>query len=167
MRRNDGSRFERLPRIESVREVRGRPTRETVMAYFAHRFGIQPAVFNAYTFWEKGAGKIWAVRGTNPEPLSVQAYGLPILRTRQRYWKPTTDGVQAFGRYADRNVVTVDRAAARAFWAGESIEAPMGCDPGYVIVAHTLANHTEPLGIGLTFGEEIRSMVPKGRRRAL
>jgi NOL1/NOP2/fmu family ribosome biogenesis protein len=167
MRENDGSRFDRLPRTAAERTVEGRATREGVLEFFAERFGVPPETFEAYSFWEKGAGKVWALAGSVPTPARVEALGTVVLRTRQEHWKPTTDGVQRFGRHATENVLVLDEPAASAFLAGEDQERDWGGDWGYLVVAHELAGDVEPIGVGLYVHGELQSMVPKGRRRTL
>ncbi|AFO56142.1 MULTISPECIES: hypothetical protein [unclassified Natrinema] len=165
---NDGQRFDRLPATEAERTVDGRATREAVVDYFADRFGIPPKTFDDYTFWEKGAGKIWIYRGEAPTPLEIEAIGMTCLRTRQEHWKPTTDVVQRFGDHATECVIDLDREQARRFAAGEdqTLEWWDG-DWGYLIAAHEIAGESEAIGVGLYVHGELRSMVPKGRQRDL
>ena len=115
----DGQRFDRLPETPAERTVEGRASREEVVDYFADRFGIAPETFDDYTFWEKGAGKIWIYGGSAPSPIEIEAIGMTCLRTRQEHWKPTTDFVQRFGRAADECVIELEREAAERFAAGE------------------------------------------------
>lgn len=164
---NDGSRFDRLPASNSERLLEDRPTRDEVIGHLVDRYGIDPAALFMYTFWEKGAGKVWAFRADVPSPVAVEALGIHVLRTRQRHWKLTTDGAQLFGRWATRNVLTVPPDTAAAFWAGEERRIDAEVDDGYVIVAQELTDRPEPLGIGLYLEGELRSIVPKGRQRNL
>ncbi|SEV87452.1 DUF7122 family protein [Natrinema salifodinae] len=164
---NDGQRFDRLPATEAERSVEGRATREAVVDFFADRFGIPPETFDGYTFWEKGAGKIWIYGGQAPSPVEIEAIGMTCLRTRQEHWKPTTDFVQRFGRVATDCVIDLDRDQARRFAAGEDQELEWDGDWGYLIAAHEVAGEEEPLGVGLYVHGELRSMVPKGRQRDL
>lgn len=164
---NVGSRFDRLPERESERSVEGRPTRGEVLQFFTRRFGMSAGIFASYTFWEKGKGKIWAFRGEVPSPIEVETLGIHLLRTRQRFWKPTTDGIQLLGRHATKNVVTLSREDAVRFWRGEDQHLAWDGDQGYVIVSHELGGAREPLGVGLAVDGELRSLVPKGRRRDL
>lgn len=165
---NDGQRFDRVPETPADREVDGRASRREVINWWHERFGIDPSVFEEYSFWEKGAGKIWIYAGEAPTPLEVEAIGMTCLRTRQEHWKPTTDFVQRFGRHATDCVIDLDGEEARAFAAGEDREIPRwGGDWGYLIAAHDLAGEREPLGVGLYVHGELRSMVPKGRQREL
>lgn len=162
---NVGSRFERLPAHPAERTVEGRPTRDAVIAYFNDRFGIDPSTFAGHSFWEKGKGKIWAFRSDHRSPLEVEALGIHLLRTRQRLWKPTTDGIQLFGVTATRNVIELSDDRARRFWQGEAQSMCRDCEPGYVIVTHRLVDEPVPLGVGLYVDAELRSMIPKARRR--
>ncbi|ADB60916.1 hypothetical protein Htur_2032 [Haloterrigena turkmenica DSM 5511] len=168
LERNDGQRFDRLPATPAEQTVEGRVSREEVVDYFRDRFSMPPETFDDYTFWEKGAGKIWIYGGEAPTPLEIEAIGMTCLRTRQEHWKPTTDFVQRFGGHATDCVIELDREEARAFATGEDreIERWEG-DWGYLIGAHEIAGELEPLGIGLYVHGELRSMVPKGRQRDL
>ena len=164
---NDSSRFDRLPATASDRVVEGRPTREAVLAWWDERFGIDPDVFADHTFWELGNGKIWIFRGDLPTPVEIEALGMLALRTRQEHWKPTLEAVQRFGGHATRNCMELGTEEAATFLAGEDQELDWDGDWGYLIVTHELAGEAEPLGVGLYVYDELRSMVPKGRRREL
>ncbi len=158
--------FERLPATSGEREVEGRPSREAVIEFWIDRYGLPEDAFDGHTFWEKGAGKVWAFAADLPAPAEVEALGMTFLRTRQEHWKPTTDGVQRFGREATRNVVVLEEDEARRFLAGETQDLPRwDGDWGYLIVAHEIAGDHEPIGVGLYLYDELRSQVPKGRRR--
>jgi NOL1/NOP2/fmu family ribosome biogenesis protein len=160
--------FERLPATDGEREVKDRATREAVVDFWTGRYGLPLDTFEDYTFWEKGAGKVWAFAADLPAPAEVEALGMTFLRTRQEHWKPTTDAVQRFGREATRNVIVLEADEARAFIAGETREIDRwDGDWGYVIAAHEIAGAVEPIGVGLYLYGELRSQVPKGRRREL
>jgi NOL1/NOP2/fmu family ribosome biogenesis protein len=118
-----------------------------------------------HTFWEKGRGRLWAYAGEATDPAAVETLGLPIMRTRSHYWKPSTDAVQRFGAGATRNVLHLERDEAGRFLAGEDQSVPHDGQSGYVVVAHELAGGCEPIGVGLWIEGELRSTVPKGRRR--
>ncbi|MFB6110924.1 MAG: hypothetical protein ABEJ35_00145 [Halobacteriaceae archaeon] len=167
MRANDGTQYARLPTLPTDRGVEGRPTRLAVLAYFLDRFGVPATRFEGHSFWEKGAGRIWAFAGALETPQDVETLGLPILRTRQEHWKPTTVGVRRFCEDATRNVITLDRPAAACFMAGEDQSVSWDGDWGYLIVAHIVAGRREPIGVGLYVHGELQSMIPKSDRRAL
>ncbi|WP_312908573.1 DUF7122 family protein [Natronosalvus caseinilyticus] len=164
---NVGQQFDRLPATDADRTVEGRASREAVLEYFEDRFGIPPETFEEHTFWEKGAGKIWIYGGESPSPAEIEALGMTCLRTRQDHWKPTTDFVQRFGRHATRCVVDLSDAEATRFAAGEDQSLEWDGDWGYLIAAHDVDGDREPIGVGLYLHDELRSMIPKGRRRSL
>jgi len=162
---NRSHRFDRLPATTEDRRVPDRPTRTGVLEWWDERFGVDPSVFEDHTFWERGSGKIWAFAGESPSPVEIEGLGMAFLRTRREHWKPTLEAVQRFGGHATRNVMALSRAEAAAFLAGEDQERDWDGDWGYLVVAHELAGEREPLGVGLYVHGELRSQVPKGRRR--
>jgi len=164
---NASHRFDRLPATADDRRVEGRATRRAVLDWWDERFGVDPGVFEAYTFWERGAGKVWAFAGTAESPVAVEGLGMAFLRTRREHWKPTLEAVQRFGGHASRNVLDLSREAAATFLAGEDQAVDWDGDWGYLVVTHELAGEREPLGVGLYVYGELRSQVPKGRRRDL
>jgi hypothetical protein len=102
---NDGQRFDRLPATPADREVEGRASRREVLDWWAERFGIDRHVLEGYSFWEKGAGKVWIFNGEATDPSEVEAIGMTFLRTRQEHWKPTGRAATRFGGHATRNVI--------------------------------------------------------------
>ncbi len=163
-RENVGERFGRLPATADERAVPGRATREEVLAYFEERFGIPRGSFDGHTFWEKGAGKLWAYAGEADSGIEVEALGITLLRTRQEHWKPTTSAALRFGGAATENVVDLGEGEADAFVRGHDQRIEWDGDWGYLIAAHQLAGEREPLGVGLYLHGELRSVVPKGRQ---
>ncbi|RLM42205.1 hypothetical protein DVK00_17560 [Haloarcula sp. Atlit-47R] len=157
--------FTRLPEADDEREDPDRATRDEVLEFWQDRFGVPPDTFEGYTFWERGAGKLWLYRGRPPSPVDIEGLGMTFLRTRQEHWKPTLEAVQRFGDRATQNVIHLDEDAARAFVAGEDRELDWDGDWGYLVVTHDLAGEAEPVGVGLYVYGELRSQVPKGRRR--
>ena len=166
-RENDGERFDRLPATADDRVVEGRATRREVVDWWVERFGLDRETFARYTFWEKGAGKVWAFAADVGSPAGVEGLGMTFLRTRQEHWKPTTDAVQRFGRKATENVVVLRPGEARDFLRGEDTNPDWDGDWGYLVAAHEIAGGVEPIGVGLYLYGELRSQVPKGRRRDL
>lgn len=164
---NVPERFDRLPPTAADRHVPRRATREAVLAWWQDRFGIAAGVFAAHSFWERGAGKVWAMRAdvALDSPMTIEALGMHVLRTRQEHWKPTLEAAQRFGHHATRNVIHLGEAAARTFLAGEDQVLDWDGDWGYLLVTHDVAGGPEPIGVGLYVHGELRSQVPKGRRR--
>ena len=165
--KNVGQQFGRLPATPDDREVEGRASREEVIDFFADRFGIDPAVFEDFTFWEKGKGKIWIFADDVPTPIRVEGLGMTVLRTRQEHWKPTQSAIQRFGGHARKNVIEIDGEAAATFARGEDQELDWDGDWGYLIAAHTVGGEREPIGVGLYVYGELRSTVPKGNQESL
>ena len=161
------TRFDRLPETAAERTVDERATREEVLAWFEERFGIAPEIFDSYTFWERGAGKIWIYHGDLDSPVDIEGLGMTALRTRQEHWKPTLEAVQRFGHHASKNRIHLTERRAKRFMAGEDQEIEWDGDWGYLIVTHDLAGEPEPIGVGLYTYGQLRSMVPKGRRREI
>ena len=164
---NDGSQFDRLPATADERVVPDRATRAEVLEWWDERFGVDPDVFADHTFWERGSGKVWAFTGEVASPVAVEGLGMAFLRTRREHWKPTLEAVQRFGRHAERNAIDLSREEAATFVAGRDRELDWDGDWGYLVVTHELAGEREPLGVGLYVHGELRSQVPKGRRREL
>ncbi|ATW87395.1 hypothetical protein halTADL_0591 [Halohasta litchfieldiae] len=167
LRDNVGQRFGRLPATPDDREVTGRASREEVVDFFEERFGIEPAVFESFTFWEKGKGKIWIFADDMPSPIRIEGLGMTVLRTRQEHWKPTHSAVQRFGKHATKNVVDLSAEEAAQFARGNDQDVDWDGDWGYLIAAHQFAGEREPVGVGLYLYDELRSTVPKGNQEAL
>ncbi len=164
---NVSTRFDRVPETAADRTVEKRATREELLEWFDERFGIEPAVFDGYSFWERGAGKIWIFHGDVDSPADIEGLGMRAVRTRQEYWKPTLEAIQRFGHHATKNRIHLSEERAKQFMAGDDQEIEWDGDWGYLIVTHELAGEQEPVGVGLYTYGELRSMVPKGRRREL
>ena len=164
---NQSTQFTRLPATEADRDDPERATRREVLDFWTDRFGVPAGTFADYTFWERGAGKLWLYRGDPSSPVDIEALGMTFLRTRQEHWKPTLEAVQRFGDSATENVIHLERSQAATFVAGDDQELDWDGDWGYLIVTHDLAGAVEPVGVGLYVYGELRSQVPKGRRRDL
>jgi NOL1/NOP2/fmu family ribosome biogenesis protein len=161
------ARFDRVPQSEAARDDPKAATRAEILEFWADRYGVPPETFAEHTFWERGAGKIWIYRGAPPSPVEIQGLGMTFLRTRQEHWKPTMEATQRFGEAATDCVIHLDETQARRFIAGEDQEIPWDGDWGYLMVTHDIADGVAPIGVGLYVYGELRSQVPKGRRREL
>lgn len=167
MTTNEGDQFDRVPMTAQDRTAPGRATREEILTWWQTRFGIHPEIFDGFSFWEKGAGKIWILNGTIASPIRIETLGLRMLHTRQDHWKPTTNGVQRFGGDATKNVIHLDTNASARFVSGETIDAEWEGDWGYLIVTRRVAEARFPIGVGLYTHGELASRIPKGRQRSL
>ena len=166
-RENIGQQFGRLPATAADREVEGRASRQEVIDFFTERFGIDAGIFEKFSFWEKGKGKIWIFADNAPSPIRVEGLGMTVLRTRQEHWKPTQSAIQRFGNHATQNIVEIDGETAATFVRGEDQELEWDGDWGYLIVAHRIRGEREPIGVGLYVYGELRSTVPKGNQESL
>jgi NOL1/NOP2/fmu family ribosome biogenesis protein len=167
MKQNASKRFDRLPETVEERVVEGRPSRRQVLDFWEDNYAIPPETFEEFTFWERGAGKLWAFHADLPSPVDAEGLGIACLRARQEHWKPTTEAVQRFGKHATKNVIHLSGEEAERFVDGEDQELAWDGDWGYLIVAHDLAGGPEPIGVGLYLHGELRSQIPKGRQRDL
>ena len=168
MRENVGRRFGRVPETDADREVEGRPSREAIVDFWYERYGIPRETWAEYSFWERGSGKIWAFHGEVPSPVRIEGLGMAVLRTDHEHWKPTTNAAQRFGHLATDCVIDLSEPEAEAFVAGHDQDLPdWDGDWGYLIATHELAGEREPIGVGLYLHGELRSQIPKGRRRDL
>ena len=137
--------------------------RKEILDYFSDRFGIPEKVFDGFCFL-KGERKIWVFRD-HPElkrilnELKVENAGIPLLRTKPSMWKPTTAGLQVFGRHATRNIIDLEGDALQAFLRMETIEGPLPLEPGFVIVRR----EGKVLGCGVYGKGSLRPQIPKKR----
>lgn len=167
MRENTGEQFDRVSNTKAEKTVTGRPSRTEILAWWDDRFGIPSRVFDEYSFWEKGKGKIWIVNGDLDSPLRVQAIGMRCLRVRQQFWKPTTNAIQRFGGAATKNRIELSSQNAAKFVRGASITGEWDVDNGYVIVLRRMTDSPHPIGVGLFTRGELQSQIPKSRQRTL
>jgi len=111
--------------------------RKAALDYLEKRFGIAPEVFESVDLLERGI-HIWAV-AASPAFSAVMGWrvetpGIRLLRRTNFGFKPTTFGMQVFGRHASRNVVRLPWEQAHRFAKGEAIHGSFALEPGYVIV---------------------------------
>ncbi len=170
MKENNSSRFDKLPKTEKHRDIDRRPTRKKILKWWKNKFGVNPEVFSKYSFWEKGKGKIWIFRNNQIDsPIeNMESIGILFMRTKRKYWKPTTEAIQKFGRHATKNIIYLELEKASEFISGKNQEIQnKNIDQGYIIVIHRKINQKEPIGVGLYVNEELRSQIPKARQREI
>ena len=157
-------RFDRLPARAGDDRM---PSRAGILDWWDARFGVDPEVFAAHTFWERGEGNIWVFYGDVPDPARVDGLGMVCVRTSGHDWKPTTNAAQRFGHHATKNVIELIDEEIDRFVAGESQHIDWSGDRGYALASATIGGERAILGVGQYIEGELRSMVPKGRRRDL
>lgn len=164
MSNDETTRFDRVPETGGDDTT---PGRDAILEWWSTRYGVAEDTFVDHTFWERGLGNIWCVYGDFPDPIDVEGLGMVCLRTRGHDWKPTTNAAQRFGDAATRNVLILDADRAARFVAGETQEVAWDGDRGYLLIATELQGLRPVLGVGQYIDGELRSVVPKGRRRTL
>ena len=141
--------------------------RREILDYFSHRFGIPEKAFEGFCFL-KGGRKIWVVRD-HPElerilqEMKVESAGIPLLRTKASRWKPTSAGLQVFGRQATRNAVELGEEDLPLFLRGKTLKAPSFLEPGFTVIRW----RGKVLGCAACGKGKIRSQIPEPRRRGL
>ena len=141
--------------------------RREILDYFSRRFGIPEKVFEGVCFL-KGERKIWVVRD-HPElerilqEMKVESAGIPLLRTKASRWKPTSAGLQVFGRHATRNVLELGEENLPLFLGGKTLEAPSFLEPGFVVIRQ----RGKILGCAVYGKGRLRSQIPRKRREPL
>lgn len=142
--------------------------RQEILTYFFERFGIPSQAFEGIRLLHR-AGTIWAVAFAPElneilEKLKIQAAGIPLLRVNTPKWKPTTFGLQVFGRHARKNVADLDDEEVGPFLRGQTIRRTFPTEPGYVIVRWQ--GHLLGCGLSNVKGE-LRSQIPSNLRAPL
>lgn len=141
----------------------GRKEKESMFLYIKKRFGLDKELFKNFGFF-KTQKKIYI---TTKECLNSQLFkaaetaGLAFLRPN-KVLKPTTNFLQLFGKYANKNVIELSMEESERFIRGEDIEiGKRGPDTGYVVVKYK--EHI--LGCANFKEETLKNMIAKSRRR--
>ncbi|MBI5016118.1 MAG: hypothetical protein HZB55_11615 [Deltaproteobacteria bacterium] len=126
--------------------------------YLEERFGIPPPTFANHRLLLRGEN-VCAVRRETEElwdALNVAYGGLKLLKlTGGGGYKPSTRGMQVFGRAASRNVVDVSETDLKALVEGQSLPAADG--RGFVI----LRCRGVAIGVGLVRDGQLVSQLPR------
>ena len=138
-------------------------TRARLLTFFHERFGIPEVVFEGYLLIERGRN-IWIVRDSPhvhvAAPHGIHTFGLRLARETSIGLKPTTYGLQIFGRHATRSRAELSREDAVRFLRGKDVQLEPSADlePGFIVVA----SEGFVLGCGLYKGTGLlRSLIPK------
>ncbi len=122
--------------------------REEILNFLEDRFGIERTLFENYLFL-KGTTNYWMFPKTehlpNLKKLIPEVVGLLFLRKVSKYLKPTSAFLQRFGKYATKNVVTLNEAQLLALKEKMPLKIDLPISPGYVI----LRDESWILGCGL------------------
>ena len=146
----------------------------SVLLEFCDRFGIDPAHFESYTLWQKGKSTRWLAEqpvelppAPAEQPLAIQGIGLPFFRLSSDNWKPSSYGLQRFGQWAQRQLVSLPTAAtAQQFIMGETVLVDSATvqlseeTPCYVHVRYG----DMQLGCGRYTAGRLQSQIPKVMR---
>lgn len=145
-----------------------KPVIKDFLGFLEERFGLQKEAFSGFSFYE-GPDKIYIFSQDLP---SKDLAGLKIVQTgivagrvfgdRERF-KPTTNLLQIFGRFATRNFVELEESEKEDFIRGLDIDGVFEVDEGFVIVKF----REDVLGCGLYSGGKLKNQIPKSRRLAL
>ena len=138
--------------------------------YLEERFGIEKSAFSGFTFHETSE-KIYIFSADIPQK---NLDGLRIVQTgivagrifdKGGKFKPTTNLLQIFGKFATKNIVQLSEKEKEDFVRGLDIDnkAADGVENGYVIVKFGV----DTLGCGIYSDGSIKNQIPKARRMAL
>jgi NOL1/NOP2/fmu family ribosome biogenesis protein len=128
------------------------------------RFGIPKKIFSDYSLILKGE-KIWIVSKSITEKdlsgFKVEGIGLLFARyfNRQKKFKPTTNTLQVFGKYATKNIVELNEEEKNQYIKGYNLKKELSLEEGYVIIK----SGKSILGCGLYREGEIKNQIPKAR----
>ncbi len=122
--------------------------KQEIFGFLKERFGFEQTLFEDFLIL-KGATNFWLFPKTNHlsqlKKLSPEAVGLLFLRRVSHYLKPTSSFLQRFGKWATKNVVTLNPEQVKLLREKGKIEIKFDLEPGYVI----LRNGKWILGCGL------------------
>lgn len=126
------------------------------------RFGIEKKSFKGFSLFTYQNG-VWVASREAGEfdRLKIIRKGIKIARVFTQIVKPTTNGMQIFGRKAKKNRIELDKINAFRFCRGEKIRIERkGIEEGIVVVFYK----NFPLGVGLYREGRLKSQVPRARR---
>tara|TARA_A100001037_G_scaffold241923_1_gene222220 strand:- start:29552 stop:30055 length:504 start_codon:yes stop_codon:yes gene_type:complete len=156
--------FDLLPLENNNREDQSQITRNELLDFWNNKFGISPQLFEEYSFWEKGSGKIWAFKVKFSKSIPIEAMGIRFTTTNQKSWKPTTTAAQKFGHHATKNVLLLSPEQIWKFVQGQSFSIDWNGESGYVIVRGNLSDSDLQIGVGLYSRGVLHSQIPKSRQ---
>jgi len=130
----------------------------SALAYLEERFGIPPSALCDHRLLRQGE-HVCALRreaGGLADALNVAGAGLKLLKsTGSGGFKPSTRGVQVFGRWATKNLCDVTAEDLRALVEGRSL--PREGARGFVLLRFAEA----VVGVGLLRDGQLVSQLPR------
>jgi NOL1/NOP2/fmu family ribosome biogenesis protein len=136
--------------------------------YLEERFGIPRSAFSGFSFHET-VDKIYIFSADIPHKdlngLRMVQTGIVFGRIFDKggKFKPTTNALQIFGRFADKNVIDLFEKEKEDFIRGLDIDRHFDVEHGFVIVKFG----GDVLGCGMYSEGTIKNQVPKARRLAI
>jgi NOL1/NOP2/fmu family ribosome biogenesis protein len=132
------------------------------------RFGINRSHFRNVSFITR-AEKIWIASSSVAEKdlnkLKIEAVGMLFGRyfPNEEKFKPTTNALQIFGKYATKNVVEISSVELQTYLTGFDIQKKADVENGFVIIKC----NGDIIGCGLYKDGIIKNQIPKHRRKAI
>ncbi|MHC1635219.1 MAG: methyltransferase RsmF C-terminal domain-like protein [Candidatus Methanospirareceae archaeon] len=137
---------------------------EFALKYMEERFGIHRDVFCGYSFIVRGNKiRIVAREVANKDLSGLKVENIGILFGRyfkkENKFKPTTNALQIFGKYATKNIVELSEEEKEDYIRGFDLKKDLNIEEGYVILKYK----GDVLGCGLYRDGKIKNQVPKAR----
>ncbi|MBI5439734.1 MAG: tRNA pseudouridine(55) synthase TruB [Deltaproteobacteria bacterium] len=132
--------------------------RSHALSYLEERFGIPPEAFRRHRLFRRGEHVCALHEDAAPaaDVLSSIQAGLRLLKeTQSGGFKPSSRGMQVFGRWANRNLVDLSDAELRAVLQGQSL--PQAGSRGFVLLRQGGA----VIGVGLVRDGQLVSQIPR------
>lgn len=135
---------------------------EKALSSLKKRFGIEKDSFKEFSLFNY-QNDVWIASKEAGEfdRLRTIRRGIKIARIFTYTTKPTTNGMQIFGREVKKNKIELKEEDALRFCRGEKIKIEeRKVEKGFVVVFYK----NLPLGVGLYKEGELKSQVPRARR---
>ncbi len=133
----------------------------SALNFLEHRFGIERSVFENYALVEDRDIWVTSKEAAGFEMKFWRRKGIRLVRIFKKSFKFTTAGMQIFGRYAKKNVVTIGEEELGRFLKGENIKINVdNVEEGQVIVKFG----EDIIGSAIYRNGMLKNQLPKGRR---
>lgn len=129
--------------------------------FLERRFGIRREVFEDYALIEEKDVWITSKEASEFEMKFWRRKGIRLVRIFKKGFKFTTSGMQMFGKYAIKNVVTISEDELKRFLKGENVKIIVNnVEEGQVIVKFG----DDVIGSAIYKDGMLKNQLPKGRR---